>query len=137
MERDIEKLFFETYDISPVISLYKCGSVTGFCENEDLGCKNCGLSTRIDNERLLTPTDLYNLISLFGKDQYHFHICQSDFGRVQTSITWIDFDNMKNVVRIGVGDDLKESLCELFTDYTIKKIFYEKVRSLFLRKYNG
>lgn len=134
MERDIEKLFFETYDISPVISLYKCGSVTGFCENEDLGCKNCGLSTRIDNERLLTPTDLYNLISLFGKDQYHFHICQSDFGRVQTSITWIDFDNMKNVVRIGVGDDLKESLCELFTDYTIKKIFYEKVRSLFLRK---
>lgn len=134
MERNIEKLFFETYDISPVISLYKCGSVTGFCENEDLGCKNCGLSTRIDNERLLTPTDLYNLISLFGKDQYHFHICQSDFGRVQTSITWIDFDNMKNVVRIGVGDDLKESLCELFTDYTIKKIFYEKVRSLFLRK---
>ena len=134
MERDIEKLFFETYDISPVISLYKCGSVTGFCENEDLGCKNCGLSTRIDNERLLTPTDLYNLISLFGKDQYHFHICQSDFGRVQTSITWIDFDNMKNVVRIGVRDDLKESLCELFTDYTIKKIFYEKVRSLFLRK---
>ena len=134
MERNIEKLFFETYDISPVISLYKCGSVTGFCENEDLGCKNCGLSTRIDNERLLTPTDLYNLISLFGKDQYHFHICQSDFGRVQTSITWIDFDNMKNVVRIGVRDDLKESLCELFTDYTIKKIFYEKVRSLFLRK---
>lgn len=137
MERDIEKLFFETYDISPIISLYKCDSVTGFCENEDSRCKDCGLSTRIDNERLLTPTDLYNLISLFGKDQYHFHIHQSDFGRVQTSISWTDFDKMKNVVRIGVGDDLKESLCELFTDYTIKKIFYEKVRSLFLRKYNG
>ena len=137
MEIDIEKLFFETYNIPPVISLYRCDSITAFCENEDLGCKDCGLSKRIDNERLLTSMDIYNLIALFGKDQYHFHICQSDFGKVQTSISWIDFDKMENVVRIGVGEDLKESLCELFTDYTIKKIFYEKVRSLFLRKCNG
>ena len=137
MERDVEKLFFETYNIPPVISLYRCDSITGFCQNEDLGCKDCGLSKRIDNKRLLTSMDIYNLISLFGKDQYHFHICQSDFGKVQTSISWIDFDKMENVVRIGVGEDLKESLLELFTDYTIKKIFYEKVRSLFLRKYNG
>lgn len=137
MERDVEKLFFETYNIPTTIDSYECDTVTGFCENEDFTCKDCGLSKRIGNERLLTSLDIYNLISLFGKDQYHFQICQSDFGKVQTSISWIDFDKMKNVVRIGVGDDLKESLCELFTDYTIKKIFYEKVRSLFLRKYNG
>ena len=134
MERDLEKLFFEAYDISPVIERYRCGTITGFCENPDLCCRDCGLSTRIDNKRLLTPENLLNLISLFGKDQYHFHICQSDFGRVETSITWIDFDkssNMERRVRLGYGDDLKQSLCDLFTDYTIKKIFYEKVRSLF------
>lgn len=140
MERDVEKLFFETYNIPPIILLYRCDSITGFCQNEDLGCKDCDLSKRIDNKRLLTSMDIYNLISLFGKDQYYFQICQSDFGRVETSISWIDFDksgNMERRVRLGYGDDLKESLCDLFTDYTIKKIFYEKVRSLFLRKYNG
>lgn len=134
MERDLEKLFFEAYDISPVIERYRCGTITGFCENPDLCCRDCGLSTRIDNKRLLTPENLLNLISLFGKDQYYFQICQSDFGRVETSITWIDFDksgNMERRVRLGYGDDLKQSLCDLFTDYTIKKIFYEKVRSLF------
>ena len=129
LERDLEKLFFEAYDISPVIERYRCGTITGFCENPDLCCRDCGLSTRIDNKRLLTPENLLNLISLFGKDQYYFQICQSDFGKVQTSISWIDFDKMKRVIRIGVGKDLKESLLELFTDYTIKKIFYEKVRT--------
>lgn len=137
MERDVEKLFFETYNIPTTIDSYECDTVTGFCENEDFTCKDCGLSKRIINKRQLTPMDIYNLISLFGKDQYYFQICQSDFGRVQTSISWIDLDNMKNVVRIGVGDDLKESLLELFTDYTIKKIFYEKVRKLFLTNHKG
>ena len=135
VERDLEKLFFEVYDIAPIIERYRCGTITtaGFCEYPHLPCKDCGLSHRIDNKRQITSVDLLNLISLFGKDQYHFHICQSDFGKVQTSISWIDFDKMENVVRIGVGKDLKESLFELFTDYTIKKIFYDKVRNLFTK----
>lgn len=137
MEIDIEKLFFETYNIPTTIDSYECDTVTGFCENEDFICKDCGLSKRIINKRQLTSMDIYNLISLFGKNEYHFHICQSDFGKVQTSISWIDFDKMENVVRIGVGEDLKESLLELFTDYTIKKIFYEKVRKLFLTNHKG
>ena len=134
MERDVEKLFFETYNISTTIDSYECDTVTGFCENEDFTCKDCGLSKRIVNKRQLTPMDIYNLISLFGKDQYYFQICQSDFGRVETSITWIDFDksgNMERRVRLGYGDDLKQSLCDLFTDYTIKKMFYKKVRNIF------
>lgn len=131
MERDLEKLFFEAYDISPIISMYRCASISGFCENSDLGCRDCGLSHRVDSERLLTSEKLLKLISLFGKDFYIFQISQAESGDVQTSISWFDLHKVENVVRIGVGKDLKESLLELFTDYTIKKIFYDKVRNLF------